>query len=320
VQDGQLVASDSPAGRSAGQARPFAPPALLRAVRPKQFTKNLVVFAALLFTVRLAWQPSRPDSWLPLLARATLGFAAFCAVAAAGYLINDLRDVDADRRHPRKRLRPIASGELSERSAIVAAAALYAAALALALPLGWRFVLALCIYGALVTSYTYLLKHLVLLDVLAIALGFVLRAIAGALAIRVPVSPWLYLCTLLGALLLAINKRRHELVLLGEDAPDHRAVLAGYSVGLVDALSAAVASATVLAYALYSLTAANLPANHAMLLTLPFVLFGVYRYQTLMRRHDGRSGPEEVLVRDRPLLVCVALWLLTAAAVLAAYR
>ncbi|HZQ37898.1 MAG TPA: decaprenyl-phosphate phosphoribosyltransferase [Dehalococcoidia bacterium] len=293
---------------------------LLLALRPKQFIKNGVVFAAFIFTVRLAWRPLYPDTWLPLLGRSLLAFAAFCAVSAAGYLVNDLHDVAADRLHPRKRLRPIVSGALGRRAAVIAALIGYAAGLAAGAALGWRFEATLAGYALLTLAYTFALKQAVILDVLVIAAGFALRAMAGAFAIAVPVSPWLYLCTVLGALLLAVNKRRHELLLLDADAIRHRPALAAYSLPLLDQMSSTVAAATVIAYSLYTFTAENLPKNHAMMVTVPFVLYGVFRYLFLVYRRDEGGSPDELLVRDLPLLACLALWLLTAAGVLAIYR
>lgn len=294
--------------------------ALLVALRPRQFSKNAVVFAAFVFTVRIAWRPLAPETWLPLLGRATLAFAAFCAAAAAGYLLNDVRDRDADRLHPRKRLRPVAAGALAPRTALIAAAALAGLGVSLGAALGWRFEATLAGYGALAAAYSLLLKHVVVLDVLTIALGFVLRAMAGAFAIRVPISPWLYVCTLLGALLLGVNKRRHEYLLLEDDAAGHRPALSAYSLPLLDRLSVAVAAATALAYLLYTLTANNLPGNHVMLATAPFVLYGVGRYQYLVYRQDEGGSPDELLLRDRPLLACVAAWIVTATIVLARFR
>jgi len=308
----------APAAAAASRLQTIA--ALLLALRPKQFVKNGVVFAPLVFTVRLAWRPLYPDTWLPLLGRSLLAFTAFCAVSAAGYLVNDLRDIEADRLHPRKRLRPIASGALAARPAVYAALAGYAAGLLAGVPLGWRFEATITGYGLLVLAYTFVLKQAVILDVLAIASGFALRAMGGAFAIAVPVSPWLYLCTVLGALLLAVNKRRHELLLLDAEAVHHRPALAAYSVPLLDQMSSTVAAATVIAYSLYTFTAENLPTNHAMMVTVPFVLYGIFRYLFLVYRRDEGGSPEDLLVRDLPLLACVALWLITAAAVLAIYR
>ena len=293
---------------------------LLVAMRPRQWVKNGLVFLALGFSVGQAWQVGEPGSWLPLLARAVVAFVAFCAVSSAEYLVNDLRDIESDRLHPRKRRRPLAAGLVSPRTAIIAAAALLTTGGGLGIALGWEFSLALSCYAVLALTYTFVLKHMVILDMLALAIGFVLRAAAGALAISVPVSPWLYLCTLLGALFLAISKRRHELTLLADGASGHRPILAEYTRGLLDQMATVVTSSTVVAYALYTVTAENLPRNHAMLATVPYVLYGIFRYMYLVHRHDAGGSPEDVLLRDRPMQVTVALWVITAMVILAVSR
>jgi 4-hydroxybenzoate polyprenyltransferase len=294
--------------------------ALLRALRPKQWLKNGIVALALIFSVGQAWLPRHPDSWLPLLARTAVAFIAFTLLASAEYLVNDLRDLDADRLHPRKRLRPLAAGTLRPRLAVTAAVLLAIAGLGVGALLDWRFGLLLLAYGATVLSYSYFLKHVVIVDVLTVAIGFVLRAAGGAIVIRVPISPWLYLCTILGALFLAITKRRHELLLLGDESGAHRMSLDEYSPELLDQMTSVVTASTVVAYSLYTVTAENLPANHAMLLTLPFVLYGVFRYLLLVYSRDEGGSPEEVLLRDRPLLIDIALWLLSAGVILVVFR
>jgi 4-hydroxybenzoate polyprenyltransferase len=175
-------------------------------------------------------------------------------------------------------------------------------------------------YFALTLAYSYFLKHIVLLDLMAVAAGFVLRTLAGALAIDVPISPWLYLCTLLGALFLVINKRRTELVVLDEVAEKHRPILGDYSVALIDQMSAVVTAATILAYSLYTFSADTLPDNDAMAFTIPFVIYGLFRYLYLVHKHELGGSPEEVLYRDRPMLLNIAAWLLVSAAILAIYR
>ncbi len=298
-----------------GQLRP-----LVRAARPRQWVKNGLVSLAFAFSVGQAWTLADPDSWLPLLAKVAVAFVAFCAVSSAEYLINDLRDIERDRLHPRKRRRPLAAGTLLPRTAVVASVLLLAGGALLGALLGWRFVLALGGYATLALAYSFALKHMVILDILALAVGFVMRAVAGALAISVPVSPWLYLCTLLGALFISINKRRHELTLLEEGAAEHRPILAEYTTGLLDQMAGVVTAATVVAYALYTVTAENLPQNHAMLGTVPFVLYGIFRYMYLVHRHDAGGSPEDVLTNDRPMQVTVVLWVVTAMAILALSR
>ncbi len=293
---------------------------LVVAMRPRQWVKNGLVFLALVFSIGQFWHLADPGSWLPLLLRAVVAFVAFCAVASAEYLVNDLRDIETDRLHPRKRRRPLAAGLLRPRTAWAAAVLLLVGGGALSAALGWRFAAALAAYAAVALGYSYVLKHVVILDMIALAIGFVLRAAAGALAISVPISPWLYLCTFLGALFVAINKRRHELTLLADGAADHRPILAEYTTGLLDQMAGVVTSSTVVAYALYTVTAENLPHNHAMLATVPYVLYGIFRYMYLVHRHDAGGSPEELLLRDRPMQITVALWILTAMVILAVSR
>lgn len=294
--------------------------ALVRALRPKQWLKNGIVFLAFVFTIRQAWRPFDPASWLPLLGQTILAFVAFSAIASAGYLVNDLRDIEADRLHPRKRLRPLPAGTLRPRVAVAAAILLAVFGLALGFGLSWRFGLVLLAYGASTLAYSYLLKHLVIVDILTIAVGFVLRAVGGALVIGVPISPWLYLCTILGALFLALGKRRHELLLLGDGSAAHRPSLDQYTPQLLDQMTSAVTASTIVAYSLYTVTAPNLPANHAMLATVPFVLYGLFRYLFLVYLRDEGGSPEDVLLRDRPLLIDIGLWLLTAFVILLVFR
>jgi 4-hydroxybenzoate polyprenyltransferase len=292
---------------------------LVWAMRPRQWLKNGLVFMALIFSVERAWSPLEPDEWLPLLWRACAAFAIFCAISAAGYLINDIRDLEADRLHPRKSRRPLAAGTLDLNVAAAAATILSVVALSAAFLVDLTFAAIAMGYFALTLAYSYYLKHMVLLDMGAVAIGFVLRAMAGAAAIDVPISPWLYLCTLLGALFLIINKRRSELSGLN-DAAAHRATLDDYSVSLLDQMSAVTTAATILAYGLYTFSADTLPDNDAMAFTLPFVIYGLFRYLYLVHRHELGGSPEEVLYRDRPMLLNLVAWLLCSAAILAIYR
>jgi 4-hydroxybenzoate polyprenyltransferase len=279
--------------------------AALVAMRPRQWSKNLLVFAGLVFAAKLG-DASR---WVEALA----AFAAYCAISSAAYLVNDVRDREDDRLHPVKRARPIARGELSVRAALGLATALAAVALALAAALGPVSVAFLLAFAALQAGYTLALKHIVLLDVLAIGALFVIRAAAGAAAVDVRISPWLLLCTALLALFLALAKRRGELVLVGAKQAPGRPVLEGYSLELVDQLVAIVASSTVLAYSVYTLTARD---SKALLATVPFVIFGVFRYLLLVHRDDVGEEPEQVLLTDVPIILAVAGWIVSAAAIL----
>jgi 4-hydroxybenzoate polyprenyltransferase len=280
--------------------------AALVAMRPRQWSKNLLVFAGLVFAAKLG----DPLRWL----EACVCFVAYCAISSASYLANDVRDRDDDRLHPVKRSRPIARGELSPRSALTIAAVLGLAAPLLVAPLGLASLLLVFAFAALQAGYTIRLKHVVLLDVLTISALFVVRAAAGAEAVDVRISPWLLLCTALLALFLALAKRRGELVLVGAGRTPGRPVLDGYSLELVDQLTGIVASGTVIAYAIYTVTAGH---SRALLATVPFVVFGVFRYLLLMHRYDIGEEPEQVLLKDVPILLAVAGWIVTAATILA---
>ena len=293
---------------------------LLISLRPKQWTKNLLVYMALLFSVGETWHPRDVDSWLPLLGKTTALFALFCLVCSAEYLVNDIRDRESDLLHPRKRLRPIASGRLSVTVAGFWAGALTVVGLAGSFALEPRVGFVVLGYMVMTLAYSYHLKHVVLLDLMIIAAGFVLRAMAGALVIDVPISPWLYAVTGLGALFLAISKRRAELTLLKEDANQHRPILDEYTPQLLDQMTTIVTASTLVAYGLYTFTAAALPANHSMMLTTPFVLYGVFRYLYLVHARGEGGSPEEVLLKDWPLIVDVLLWVAVSAGILAVAR
>jgi 4-hydroxybenzoate polyprenyltransferase len=280
--------------------------AALVALRPRQWSKNLLVFAGLVFAAKLG----EPLRWL----EACVCFVAYCAISSAAYLANDVRDRQDDRLHPVKRARPIARGELSPRGALMIAAALAVLAPVLVAPLGLGSLLLVAAFAALQVGYTLRLKHVVLLDVSTIAALFVVRAAAGAEAVDVPISGWLLLCTALLALFLALAKRRGELVLVGAQRTPGRPVLEGYSLELVDQLIGIVASATVIAYAVYTLTGGH---SRVLLATVPFVVFGVFRYLLLMHRDAVGEEPEQVLLTDAPILLAVAGWIVTAAAILA---
>jgi 4-hydroxybenzoate polyprenyltransferase len=282
------------------------PRAVLVALRPRQWTKNLLLFAGIIFAAKLG----DAARWVDAFA----AFAAYCAASSGSYLVNDVRDAPHDRAHPVKRARPIARGELSTRAASAIAAALVVASFALVVPLGVASILFLGTFFALQGAYTLALKHVVLLDVMTIGGLFVVRAAAGAAAVHVRISPWLLLCTALLALFLALAKRRGELVLVGAEATPGRPVLEGYSLALVDQLVTVVAASAVISYSLYTFTARE---SKAMMVTIPFVVFGVFRYLLLMHRRDLGEEPEEVLLRDLPILACIAAWASCSALILA---
>jgi 4-hydroxybenzoate polyprenyltransferase len=294
--------------------------ALVLALRPKQWTKNLLVFFALFFTVGEEWKLGDLDAVVTQVSKSATAFVLFCAITGAVYLVNDLLDVERDRAHPTKRGRPIASSALPVTVAWIAAALLAAPALALSFlfePLFGGVVLG---YLALMLAYSYALKNMVLLDVFSISAGFILRAVAGAAALHVPISPWLYTCTGLGALLIALGKRRSELAQAGDSAGGQRDTLERYTVSLLDQLIAVVAPSTLLAYTLYTFTAPNVPEDHTMMLTIPFVVYGLFRYMYLVHNTDMGERPEEILITDVPLMVSIVLWLASAATVLVVFR
>lgn len=291
---------------------------LLQALRPSQWIKNLVVLAAYFFA---RWDPTQQAHATGLAAMLHVLAAAglFCLVSSAIYLVNDIRDVAADRAHPVKCRRPIAAGTVSIGAAWVAALVLLLAGLLGAFLLSPAFSLLACGYVALQLAYTFGLKRVALLDVFMIAIGFVLRAVAGALVIDVRISPWLLLCTFLLALFLGLCKRRHEKRLLADgSAQQHREALAGYEERLLDLLIGIAGAATVVAYAIYTLAPETVArfGTSRLGLTIPFVVFGVFRYLDLVYRHEQGGRPEKVLLTDRVLIATVLLYGLTALAVL----
>jgi len=289
--------------------------ALVRSLRLRQWIKNLLLFAGVLFSQRLG----EPEMAL----RALAGFIGFGFLASAGYLINDLRDVAADRQHPVKRLRPIASGALSAAAVVAAATPLVGAGLAIALWLGPGFLSVAVSYTLLNLLYSVVLKRQVLLDVFAISVGFVLRAMAGVELLRpvapdTQLSPWLLVCTFFGALFLGFAKRRRELANAGEQASRQRPVLDRYSPELLDGLLAVTASASLIAYALYTIWPGTVAkfGTEALLYTVPFVAYGIFRYLYLVRATEQGEDPSLVLIRDAPLAVCVGLYLVTVLVIL----
>ncbi len=282
--------------------RPFALAALV-AMRPKQWTKNALLFAALIFSARF----KQPDS----LGQAGLAFVVFCLLSSTGYIYNDLRDVESDRKHPKKRHRPLAAGHLGPRAAWAIMGLATAAALGLAALLGAWFVVVALAYFATTLSYSLYFKNFVILDVMVLASCYIWRAVAGAVAIDVPITPWLLVCTAFGALFLGFNKRRGEILLLEGKAGGTRKSLAHYSPAMLQEFQAITTSGTIISYALYTVS-----TNHGLLLTLPHVLYAVFRYIYLIDQKGEGAAPDETLLRDRPIQVTAILFVATAAAVL----
>lgn len=302
-----MAVPDTPAAEVSG--RPVLHN-LLVSLRPSQWTKNLLVFAGVLFGHRLF------D--LTAVGRSLAAFAIFCGLSGVVYLLNDVLDRDRDRLHPLKSRRPIASGALPAWTALVAAAAIGVAALATSLLLSWQFAAVAATYVALLALYSGPLKNIVIIDVLTIAVGFVLRAVAGAVAVEVEISHWLLICTILLALFIALAKRRQEIVLLADDARGHRAILGEYSPYLLDQMIAVVTASTLISYAFYTISPETVLkfGTHWLGLTIPFPLYGIFRYLYLVHQREGGGSPADLLLTDRPLLACVALWALAVALII----
>ncbi len=274
---------------------------LIKAMRPRQWIKNIFVFAPLVFDVKLF------DPYY--LARTVAGFLLLCLASGAIYIINDLADIERDRQHPRKRDRPIASGQLGVTSATVAAIIMPIVALLLGFLLDTWFGVFLTAYVLLQIAYSFALKRIVIIDVMTIAAGFVLRVAAGVPLVDAErFSPWLYVSMTLLALLIGFGKRRHELILLKQNASTHRRILEEYNLPLLDQIITVVTAAALVAYALYTFLAANLPENHTMMLTIPFILYIIFRYLYLIHVRGMGGAPEEIVLTDRPLQAAVLLW------------
>ena len=282
---------------------------LLKAMRPRQWIKNLLVFSALLFDQQLfALKPL-----LSILA----GFILLCLAASSVYLINDIVDAEQDRQHPKKKNRPIASGALSLRTAQISILVLLSLALGFGFLLDLAFGLILLGYILLNLLYSIYLKHIPIIDVMVLASNFLLRVSAGVLLITVQrFSPWMYVCVTLLALFVGLGKRRAEMVLLTDQANSHRKVLDGYTIPFVDHLLSIVSSTTIVSYSLYTFSAENLPNNNLMMLTIPFVIYGIFRYLYLIHVEGSGGAPEDLLLSDRPLMATVILWSLSVVLIL----
>jgi 4-hydroxybenzoate polyprenyltransferase len=283
--------------------------ALVVSVRPRQWVKNLFVFAGVIFSHKLYTEDA---------GRAVAAFVIFCGLSGAVYLLNDAADVERDRAHPSKRLRPVASGALPVRVAVVSGVMLGAAGLACAMTLGRAFLATSVAYLVLLVLYSVWLKHVVIVDVLTVASGFVLRAVAGAVAVDVEISGWLLICTILLALFLALGKRRHEYLTLDAEAARHRPVLAEYSAAFLDQMVAVVTASTVTAYALYTMSPETIAKFGTRFLpaTLPFVLYGIFRYLYLLYRRQLGGNPTELFLGDAALLVNAVLWVVAVVAII----
>lgn len=275
--------------------------AIIKTMRIKQWTKNAIIFAALVFDRQLIN--------LTAFSRTLAGFFLFCILSSTVYIINDILDVEADRQHPKKKFRPIASGMLPIPAAITTAVLLLAIAFPVAYLLSPFFFWISLVYFLTNLAYSLRLKHYVLIDVVVLSLGFVFRVGAGVSLIQVErFSPWLYVVTYLLALYLGFGKRRAELTLLSTTAGSHRKVLDGYTVPFLDQILMMISGMTIISYSLYTFSAPNLPANHSMMLTIPFVLYGILRYMYIVQVEGTGNAPDEVLLVDRPLQLAILLW------------
>lgn len=278
--------------------------ALFKTMRPRQWSKNIFIFAALVFDKQLFIV----DSFLHTLA----GFALFCLISSCVYIFNDLADVEADRQHPEKKNRPIASGKLPVSAAWTAGILFVIVTLTVSYLLSPTFCFVVAAYFVLNLAYSLSLKHIPILDVLIISLGFVLRVGAGVTLIHVErFSPWLYIVMFLLSLFLGFGKRRAELALLAHGAGSHRKVLDGYTLPLLDQYIMIVSGTTIVAYSLYTFSAPNVPENHSMMLTIPFMVYAIFRYLYLIEVEHAGGTPEEVLLSDRPFQISMLLWAVT---------
>lgn len=294
------------------------PKYLLLTMRPKQWVKNIFVFAGLIFANDMLL--TNPQSLLRVLAT----FGLWCLIASSVYLINDLVDIEKDRDHPKKRYRPLASGHLAPSSAIIATLIFLGIGLPLAYMLSRGVAIILAVYVVMQLAYSFRLKHVVILDVFIIAAGFVFRTVSGAVVLRIDISPWLLICTGLLSLFLALAKRRHELVLLESGAGSHRRVLEEYSTELLQEMISLITASTLIAYILYTLNPTNphVPTSPfpLMLITVPFVIYGIFRYLYLVYKKDEGGSPEELLLKDLPMLADIVLWGITVVAIMYIFR
>ena len=283
---------------------------LWESLRPKQWTKNFFIFAGILFSQNIFHSS--------LLVRVILAFLIFCLLSGSIYILNDITDLERDRRHRLKSQRPLASGKLKVSQAIIALIILSSLSLTTSWFLNLPFFLTALAYFLLQVAYSFLLQHIVILDVFAITLGFVLRVVAGAVVINVEISSWLIICTILLSLFLGLSKRRHELVMLNEEAKNHRKVLEKYSPYLLDQMISVVTASTVVCYALYTMSWETVQkfGTKNLIFTIPFVLYGIFRYLYLIHKKEEGGNPENILVQDIPLMIDILLWVITAGLIL----
>ncbi|NIM90431.1 MAG: decaprenyl-phosphate phosphoribosyltransferase [Candidatus Aminicenantes bacterium] len=283
---------------------------IIRSMRPHQWTKNFFIYAALIFSQNIFN--------LPLLLKTTIAFSAFCLISSALYVFNDLKDLEEDKLHPLKSKRPIASGKIKKSTALLMIVILGLLGFSSAFTLNKNYFIIILVYFLIQMAYSLKLKHIVILDVFVVALGFLIRVVAGGLAIEVSLSSWLLICTILLALFLALSKRRHELVLLEDEASDHRPILEEYSPYLLDQMIAVVTASTVIAYCLYTISEETVTkfGTSNLIFTVPFVLYGIFRYLYLIHQKSEGGSPEALIIKDKPLLIDIFLWIAAAVIIL----
>jgi len=283
---------------------------IIKSLRPKQWIKNLFIFAPLIFSQNVF-------NW-PLLLKTIIALLSFCILSSSLYIFNDLRDLEEDKLHPLKSKRPLASGRLSKPVAILSFIIMGLGGLVLACALNIDFFIVSLIYFLLQTSYSLLLKHVVILDIFVVAAGFLIRVVAGGVAIKVSISSWLLICTTLLALFIAMGKRRHELILLDETATSHRPILREYNPYLLDQMMAVVTASTLVAYCLYTISEETVAkfGTTKLIYTVPFVLYGIFRYLYLIHQKSEGGSPEALIINDLPLLIDTFLWIVSAILIL----
>lgn len=283
---------------------------MIQSLRPQQWTKNFFIFAPLIFSENI--------SNMGMLLKTGAAFGLFCLISGASYILNDLRDLEEDKLHPLKSRRPLASGRVKKSQAVVFLILISCLSMVLSLCLNLEFFLLLTSYFILQIFYSFWLKNVVILDVFIVAAGFFLRVLAGGLVIEVYVSPWILICTLLLALFLALSKRRHELILLDAEAKNHRPILGEYSPYLLDQMIAVVTASTVISYCLYTISTETITkfGTKNLIFTVPFVLYGVFRYLYLIHQKAEGGTPEMLIIKDKPLLISIFLWILTASSII----
>jgi len=287
------------------------PVLILRSMRPKQWTKNIILFAPLIFSQNITNQQMAICS--------CISFIVFCTLSGSVYILNDLIDINQDKVHPLKSKRPLASGRLKPMYAVITSLVLLVLSVFISLNyLNYLFILVAGAYFILQIAYSTILKHIIIIDVFSIAAGFLLRVIAGAEAIEVTFSTWLFFCTILLALFLALSKRRHEIILLDENAINHRKILFEYSADLLDQMISIVTTTTLIAYILYTISSDTVSkfGTDNLKYTVPFVLYGIFRYLYLMHQKNEGGSPEKVLLNDMPILITVILYCFTACYIL----